>query len=100
VNEIDEIRDAIRKIHHVESRHVQSVPIKESFRGQTVWEGIVEVFDLEQHYAAKRLYAWMQKVEGGKKRIVTVLHLDPIQSPRDAVRASILQEYRNAEAES
>jgi hypothetical protein len=41
---IEELRDVIRRLHGVESTHVESVPIKETFRGKTVWEGIVEVF--------------------------------------------------------
>ena len=43
---IEELREAIRYIHGVETTHVSSVPVKETFQGKTVWEGIVEVFDL------------------------------------------------------
>ena len=44
---IEELRDVIRRLHGVESTHVESVPIKETFQGKTVWEGDVEVFDLK-----------------------------------------------------
>lgn len=44
---IQELQDVIRKLHGVESEHVKSVPVKEVFRGRTVWEGVVEVFDLK-----------------------------------------------------
>jgi hypothetical protein len=57
VNYIDELKDAIRKLHGVESTHVKSVPVKEVFKGKTVWEGIVEVFDLKNHPTASRIYA-------------------------------------------
>ena len=53
---IEELRDVIRHLHGVESTHVESVPVKETFQGKTVWEGIVEVFDLNGHPKARRLY--------------------------------------------
>jgi hypothetical protein len=97
---IAELRDVIRRLHGVESEHVESVPIKETFQGKTVWEGEVEVFDLKNHPQATRLYAWAHETENPKKpRHVTVLHMGPITSPLLAVRAAIVQEYReNAEA--
>ena len=58
MNYIESIQDAIRRLHGCESRHVESVPVHEEFRGQTVWDGIVEVFDLIGHPKAKQCYAW------------------------------------------
>jgi hypothetical protein len=43
---IEELQDAIRRLHHSESRHVETVSIEEVFQDQVVWEGEVEVFDL------------------------------------------------------
>ncbi len=43
---IEELKDVIREVHGVEATHRESVPVKEVFQGKTVWEGIVEVFDL------------------------------------------------------
>jgi hypothetical protein len=101
VTYLDELRDVIRRLHGVESTHVESVPIKETFQGKTVWEGIVEVFDLKNHPKAARIYAWAYERDNAKKpRHVTVLHMGPVTSPLLAVRAAIVQEYRNAEAES
>jgi hypothetical protein len=95
---IEELRDVIRHLHGVDSSHVESVPIKETFQGKTVWEGIVEVFDLKDHPQATRIYAWAHETDDPKKRRhVTVLHLGPVTSPLLAVRASILQELRNLE---
>jgi hypothetical protein len=31
---VDELRDAIRRLHGVESEHLKSVPVKEVFRGE------------------------------------------------------------------
>src|SRR5712691_11244946 len=57
-NYIDELKDVIRRLHQAEATHVESVPVKESFQGKTVWDGIVEVFDLKGHPTAFRVYAW------------------------------------------
>lgn len=92
---INELRDVIRRLHGVESKHVESVPITETFQGRTVWEGVVEVFDLIGHPKASRLYAWAYETENSKKpRHVLVLHMGPVTSPLLAVRAAIVQEFR------
>jgi hypothetical protein len=49
VTYIEELQDVIRRLHGVESTHVESMPVKETFQGKTVWEGVVEVFDLIGH---------------------------------------------------
>jgi hypothetical protein len=49
VSYIEELQDVIRRLHGVEATHIETVPIKEVFQGQTVWEGEVEVFDLHDH---------------------------------------------------
>jgi hypothetical protein len=101
VNYIDELKDVIHKLHGVESAHVKSVPVKEVFKDKTVWEGIVEVFDLKNHPTASRIYAWAHDTDDPKKprRHVTVLHCAPVESPEEAVRASIIQDYRSLEPE-
>lgn len=97
---IEELQDVIRHLHGVESRHLESVPVKETFQGRTVWEGIVEVFELHGHPNAERAYAWSHETEGPKKRKhVTVLHVAPITSAAAAVRAVIVQEFRSLGAE-
>ena len=96
---IEELRDVIRHLHGVESSYVESVPIKEEFQGKTVWEGIVEVFDLKDHAKAPRAYAWAYETDNPKRpRHVVVLHLGPVTSPLLAVRAAIVQEFRNRES--
>lgn len=99
MNYIPELQDVIRRLHGVESRHIESVPIKETFQGKTVWEGIVEVFDLKGHPKTDRVYAWSHDTDNPKKpkRHVTVLHIAPILSAEAAVKAAIVQEFRNLE---
>lgn len=94
---IEELRDVIRRLHGAEATHLESVPVKETFRGQTVWEGIVEVFDLVGHPTAPRVYAWVNESPNQPRQHVTVLHLHPIKSAQDAVRAAIVREFRSLE---
>jgi hypothetical protein len=100
-NYIAELRDAIRRLHGVESEHVESVPVKETFQGRTVWEGVVEVFDLKGHPTAFRVYAWSHDTDDPEnpKRHIAVLHSHPIKSAQDAVKAAIVQEFRNLATE-
>ena len=103
---IEELREVIRRLHGVESTHRQSVPVKEVFNGETVWEGIVEVFDLHGHPKANTAYAWAHETDdpANPVRHVTVLQIPPAVSPITAVRAAIMQELKelraNAETES
>lgn len=97
---IDELRQVIRRLHGAEATHVESVPVKEVFGGETVWEGIVEVFDLSGHPKATRAYAWAHDTDDPKKprRHVAVLHIPPVTSAIMAVKAAIIQEFRSGES--
>jgi hypothetical protein len=96
VTYIEELQEAIRHLYHTEPVYVESVPIKEVFQGQTVWEGDVEVFDLPDSPDADRVYAWAHDTDNTDepRRTVTVLHIPPVTSPQKAVQASIIQDYR------
>ena len=97
---IEELRDVIRRLHGAEATHVETVPVKEVFGGETVWDGNVEVFDLRGHPKATRAYAWAHDTDDPKKprRHVTVLHIPPVTSPVMAVKAAILEEFRNGKS--
>jgi hypothetical protein len=60
-----------------------------------------EYSDLAGHATAHRVYAWAHETDDPNKPIrhVTVLHLHPIKSAQDAVRAAVMQEARNLGAE-
>lgn len=96
---IQELKTVIRRLHGVEAKHLESVPVKETYQGKTVWDGIVEVFELQGHPKASKVYAWAHETDDPTKpkRHVTVLHIHPVTSPLLAVRAAIVQEFRNAE---
>ena len=69
-------------------------PVKEVFRGQTVWDGTVEVFALTGHPKATRCYAWGYHADdkSSELRIVTALGIPPVDSPLAAVRVYIANE--------
>ncbi len=94
---IVELQNVIFSLHDVRSTHLGAVRVKESFRGQTVWDGMVEIFDLHDHPLSPKAYAWSHDTDDSEnpKRHVTVLHVRPVTSPQAAVRAAIVQEYRN-----
>ncbi|MGH8022570.1 MAG: hypothetical protein ACRED1_03240, partial [Limisphaerales bacterium] len=92
--EIVSLREAVENLHGGTTALAQSVPVKETFEGKTVWEGVVHVFDLAGHPKATRAYAWSYELPGGKRRFFAVLHTDRINSPGAAVRAAIVAEQK------
>ncbi len=82
----------------VEAQHactalIQSVPVKETFEDETIWEGIVHVFKINGHPRARMAYAWSSPIEGSdKRRFFAVLRQPPVTSPGEAVRAAIVAE--------
>jgi hypothetical protein len=100
VNNIQELQKVIRKLHGSFTTHVETVPVTETFQGQTVWEGEVEVFDLHDHPKASRVYAWSHDTSDpdNPKQHITVLHLPPATSPLKAVQVAIAGMFREQEA--
>jgi hypothetical protein len=95
---IEELQQAIRRLHGCESQYVETVPVTETFQGKTVWQGEVEVFDIRGHPKAKRAYAWSHKAGANDRetRYITVLELPPVDSPETAVKAAIMAEIKDA----
>ena len=92
---VDALKSAIERMHGAIATLTQSVPVHETFDGQTVWEGVVHVFDLAGHPTTTRAYAWSSLIEGSpKRRFFAVLHTARINSPLEAVRAAIVSEHR------
>ena len=93
--EADQLREAVENMQGGTATLAQTVPVCETFEGQTVWEGLVHVFDLAGHPTATLAYAWSSPIEGSKKRrFFAVLHTERINSPVEAVRAAIVAEQR------
>ena len=92
---IEELKDAIRRLHGCEADYLESVPVREVYQGEVVWQGDVEVFEIRGHPTAKHCYAWAHDTDKTGKRFVAVLELPPVDSAQGAVKAAIVEEYRS-----
>jgi hypothetical protein len=89
-----ELKSAVEKMQGCKARWIESVPVKEVFQGEIVWEGVVQVFDLIDHTTAKKCYAWSDPVDDLKKiKYFAVLHKGSVNSPQVAVKAAIIKDY-------
>lgn len=79
--------EAIKATHGLMANHLSSVPVKETFEGKTVWEGVVEVFSVSSA-KAPLCYAWGYEKDGNPE-VITVLGLPPVDSPQRAVQVYI-----------
>jgi hypothetical protein len=96
---VDQLQQAVERQHGGKAFPVSYEPVKETFQGNTVWEGYVYTFALEGHPKATRAYAWSSPVEGtDRSRFYAVLHLGGIRSPLDAVHAAIVAQRRSLRA--
>jgi hypothetical protein len=95
---IEELQAAILNLHGCTSTYVETVPVTETFKGEIVWTGEVEVFEIRGHPKAKRAYAWghVTGEEDQARRYVTVLELPPVDSPQTAVKVAVAAEIKNA----
>jgi len=93
---LDRLQVAIQQLHKCGAVYRESVPVHELFQGKTVWQGQVEVFDLTGHPKATRCFAWSHREgpEDQGERFVAVLAIPPVNSPRTAVQASILNDLQ------
>ena len=76
------------------------MPVHEVFRGKTVWQGEVEVFDLNGHPKAKRAYAWahLDGKHDEHTQYVAVLEIPPVDSARRAVQVHIVKGIKEGKA--
>lgn len=92
---VDELRQAVERLHHCKAVFREVVPVTERFQDQLVWEGGVHVFDLTGHPTAATCYAWSAAVDGSdRRRFYAVLKAHPVSTPHEAVRASIVSDFR------
>jgi hypothetical protein len=93
---LEEVSLAILKTLGVEADHLDTVPVREEFRGKIIWDGEVEVFNLIGHPEAARCYAWGHDEEGQLKTTV-VIQVPPVVSAQTAVKAAIAKKCLIAE---
>jgi hypothetical protein len=92
---IARLQTTIQHLHQCAAVYRETVPVREEFRGDVVWEGNVEVFDLTGHAYAKRCYAWSY---GEPEEIITILHLPPVSDPHSAVKVGVSYQIKKARA--
>ena len=93
---IARVQVTIMQLHNCGATWRESVPVKEVFRGETLWNGDVQVFDLTGHPKAKRAYGWSHPDGDDNKgeRFVTVLEIPPVASPETAVKMAIYSDIK------
>jgi hypothetical protein len=93
---IEKLQNVILQRHGCESLWVESLPVHDVFRDQIIWEGFVEMFSLSGHPKAKTAYAWIDEEErlvGAREVVETVLEIPPVDSPLNAVWASMTADF-------
>jgi hypothetical protein len=90
---IERLELVIHHLHGCDSKHVETVPVQEVFRGKTIWKGDVEVFELKGHPKAKRCYGWTY---GEPEEFITILELPPVDSPKSAVKVGVSYQIKKS----
>jgi hypothetical protein len=84
------LKQAVEELHGCEANYISSEHVRESFGDTVVFDGGVSLFGLSGHPAATMCFAWSAQESGGSAAVVhAVLRMAPIDSSRDAVRASL-----------
>lgn len=97
---IVELRELIQQMYGVQSRLIDSVRVTEILEDNTIWDGMIEIFELNGHPKAPIVYAWAQNMNkpGMPKKYFAVLHLNSVDSPEAAVKSAIGQQRGTGEA--
>jgi hypothetical protein len=91
-----QVQVAVSQLHDCGAVWRETVSDHEVFKGETIWQGDVEVFDLQGHPKAKRAYAWshLDGKQDERTRFVAVLEIPPVESAETAVRVQIVKDAR------
>lgn len=82
-----QLRRVIEVQHGAKSSFVKSIRVHKAADGN--WDGLVHVFDLNNHPKAKRAFAWSSPILGGQgSRFFAVLQTPQIATPYQAVKAA------------
>lgn len=94
----ERLQMVLNQLHNYGSTWVASEPVHEMFKGQTVWKGTVEIFNLSGHPKTKRAYGWSHRDGPADKdeRFVTVLQLPSLDSAQAAVKVVAAKELKEA----
>jgi hypothetical protein len=87
----ERLQQVIQHLHNCSATWIESVPVKEVFQRQTVWQGDVQVFTLTGHSKAKRCYGWSY---GEPEQFITILELPPVDSAQAAVKVGVAYQVK------
>ncbi len=89
---IDKIKTAVERTVGGPVTHAGSAPVVETFQGKTVWEGIVEVYNVNVP-PPEVAYGFAVEGKSGPD-YVAVKGVGPINTPLAAVRAWIVSQAK------
>lgn len=100
MNDVKLLKETVERLHNCKANHRNTVRVQEKFRGEVVWDGFVEVFELVNSDPAARCYAWQHSEDDTdtRTRVVTVLEKPPVTSAQTAVKAAIVAEYKEKQS--
>src|SRR5688500_20337980 len=82
---IEQLQAVILQLHNCKAEHVNSEHVKETYQGETVWEGTVEVFTVSDHPRAKRAHAWSDNQASSKETFTAGHEIPPARAELAAV---------------
>jgi hypothetical protein len=93
---LSQVQVAVSQLHNCGAVWRETVPVHQVFKGETIWPGDLEVFDLQGHLKAKRAYAWshLNGTQDERTRFGAVLEIPPVESAETAVRVQIVKDPR------
>ena len=94
---ISNLKDDVERLHNCTVTFIRTEHVVERFQNKPIWEGSIHVFTLTGHPIATEAYAWHESYGDGKGRVFTVVNGGDIDSPRMALRASILSDMNDGE---
>jgi hypothetical protein len=81
------------QLHDCSATWRKSVYVEAVSRGEVVWSGEVEVFDLTGHPKAKRCHGWRY---GEPEQFITILELSPVTDAYSAVKVGGSHQIKNS----
>lgn len=91
MNHIEQLKELIEREYATTAKHVEAVPVHETFEGETIWDGEVEVFEVPEFPNADLVFAWAFEDNGEQQ--VTVAQIPPATTPENAVKAYLVSQY-------
>ena len=85
----EELAETFKSLHGCMIDFLYTVPVRQVFQGNEIWDGSVWLFKLIGHPKAQFGYAWLHPNDAGNDlEITTVLQIPPVDSAQLAVQAA------------